>query len=82
MSDNRWIPPNKRNNLVVHDGSLRHTYEMALLDHAALCDELITELAEALRDCMEAINTWSDYTRGESWLMALSRVDGLTKGTT
>lgn len=78
MSDERWLSKDERE---VFNGTQISSSELALLDHAEAADELIAELAEALR-------LYARFQRGafgdgkpDYVRNALARVDALTKDT-
>lgn len=84
MSDNRYLSPNERKNMRPHYDDLHSDPPQLhdLLDHAALCDELITELAEALRDFIEPSLSIPEGVAGIHYPKAedaLKRVDALTQ---
>ncbi len=86
MSDERWLGKDERDVIggwFQQRQPNREAFENAdaLLDHAEAADELIAELAEALR---HVERTWNDRFRPEaaaSVRRALARVDALTKDT-
>lgn len=86
MSDNRWLTPEERKQLRPHYDDLHSDPPQLhdLLDHAELCDEIIAELATALRDASNKYARRVGPARFEAlpWEVALKRVDALTKDNT
>lgn len=79
MSDERWLSRYRRN--IMRSGTHRTGARSDLLDHAEAADELIAELAAALR-------TYARFQRGafgdgkpDYVRNALALVDALTKDT-
>jgi hypothetical protein len=82
MSDERWISKDERDNEFSNDATNRWHW------HAEVADELIAELAEALREFVPCYCMWCENpeyrgpcAEAKAAGAALARVDALTKDT-